>query len=107
MDFDPVNQDHAIHAVTFSATLDHVLDEGELSAIRREHRLWRAELPAASPIQAVMVRLNPATRSQETINAVGVQFARLRPDGSPAWLLRAAGQEVVVECFLYTRWGRV
>jgi uncharacterized protein (TIGR04255 family) len=107
MDFDPVNQDHAIFAVTFSATLDHVLDEGNLSAIRREHRVWRAELPAMSPVQAVMMRVNPATRAQETINAMGVQFARLRPDGSPAWLLRAVGQEVVVECFLYTRWERV
>ena len=74
MDFDPVNQDHAIHAVTFAATLDHILDEEKLLAIRREHRLWRAELPAASPISGVMVRVNPATRSQETMNGMVFQL---------------------------------
>ena len=36
-----------------------------------------------------------------------VQLSHLRPDGTPAWLLRLLGRQLSVECTRYSRWEKV
>jgi hypothetical protein len=101
--FVPLHEDHSIQLVSFAIGLDSPLRREDLESIRLAHSEWSDDLPAimdAPPgFEFDGTGLRPAL--------AGVQFAYLRPDGSPAWLLRAFQNQITVECARYSRWARV
>lgn len=92
MQFAPINDDHAVEAVTFGLAMNRVLDIADVRALGNEYRRYSEELPAA----AFLPQDEP-----------GVEFAYRRPDGSAIWLLKLASNDITVECTRYTRWEKV
>lgn len=92
MDFNPINDDHAIQLVSFKVACDRIIEPLDLQAIAQSHGRVRSELPAISGSEQPMPTL---------------ELAYLRPDGTASWLLRCGGNEITVECRRYTRWVKI
>lgn len=107
MEFIPINDDHAIQAVKFTVVFDRPLSSETVAELRLQHRLWRRDLPAMSVPQAFEFEVDAISARPRSVTANGVEFSYLRPDGSPAWVLRFLGPELNVECSRYTRWAQV
>ena len=107
MPYQPVSGDHAIQQVTFTVKLTQVATRPDLQELRKHHRLWREELPAVANADGLTFQIDATTGLPQTpSNVVGIEFAFMRPDNTPAWKLRVLGPEVVVDCFRYTRWAK-
>jgi uncharacterized protein (TIGR04255 family) len=106
-DFEPINSDHAVEAVTFSLALDRPLSPKAVASARSNHARWRSDLPAISVPQSFVVKVEDGVPRTQSKVADGIEFLYLRPDGSPAWVLRFIGNELTVECSRYTRWQQV
>lgn len=106
-DFSPLNEDHAIQNVAFSLVLDQALGPTTIRRAVENHPKWKSETPAIQTPQGVQIDLSgpEPVRRPAPINAVIFSF--LRPDGTPAWVLRFMAAEIAVECSRYTRWERV
>lgn len=104
--FQPINDDHAIEQVTFTIGFARPFTEADLAVFRKRHDLWADTLPAMRDpaVFAVQIEDGSAVRVEK---APGVEFAFMRPDGSPVWAMRVLGPEIVVECTRYSRWARV
>lgn len=104
--FQPVNDDHAIEQVVFSLAFARPFNSIDLEAFRLAHTNWADALPAVREPAgfAIVVDAGKGIRAQ---SAPGVEFAFVRPDGSPVWALRVLGTEIVVECSRYSRWERI
>lgn len=93
MDFNPINDDHAVESVSFTVLTTRLIDADDIHALAENHNAIRSELPAFSLPE-------PGTPT--------VEFAYRRPDGTASWLLRCGnGNEITVECRRYTRWEKV
>jgi uncharacterized protein (TIGR04255 family) len=99
MDFKPVNSEHSVQSVTFVLALDGMIPSSAFQSVKLQE--LQRELPA---VQTPEFEIGAAS-SVRRIH--GIQFAHLRPDGTPAWALRILGNEITVECSRYTRWEKV
>ncbi len=108
MQFRPKNDDHAIEVVAFTFTMREPMNEVVVQNVIDKHDLWREVLPAVNTGRGTMINLAP---ENDLIGANAglfkAHFAHLRPDGTPTWSLDIAAQNIVLCCFLYTRWERV
>jgi uncharacterized protein (TIGR04255 family) len=107
--FKPANADHAVISVAFSIELDGLIPAPVIDAMIADQAVqsklpWIGALPAVAAVQAFTATLGAAPPvSFQKI----VQFAFLRPNGQPSWLLRVGGDQIHVECTQYTRWERI
>ncbi|MBB3972509.1 TIGR04255 family protein [Hansschlegelia beijingensis] len=92
MDFDPINDDHAVQLVSFKVVCDRFIEPQDLQALAQAHEQVRSDLPAISGSEQPMPT---------------VELAYRRPDGTASWLLRCGGNEIAVECRRYTRWEKI
>ncbi|CAN7563781.1 hypothetical protein [Aminobacter sp. LjRoot7] len=93
MDFQPVNEDHAIESVIFTVLTGTMIDPDAIQLLVERHNKIRGDLPALSLPESHMPT---------------AEFAYRRPDGSASWLLRCgSGNSITVECRRYTRWEKV
>lgn len=99
--FAPINDDHAVTWVKFGLHLDEPIEQMTIEAARRAGD-WLEDLPAVTNLPGVRVPTGIGM-----IEVPAVQFAIVRPDGSPLWALRLSGQLIEVECSTYTRWDIV
>jgi hypothetical protein len=104
--FQPVNDDHAIEQVVFALAFSRPFQGPDLDVFRQAHFQWAEALPAIREPAgfAIVVDAGKGVRAQ---NAPGVEFAFMRPDGTPVWAFRVFGNEIVVECSRYSRWARI
>tara|TARA_R110000868_G_scaffold411715_1_gene707933 strand:- start:1315 stop:2163 length:849 start_codon:yes stop_codon:yes gene_type:complete len=102
----PINNDHAIESISFTLSLDRPVGAAEANAIRALHAEFAHELPALRNPSAFRMNIDPGQEMRPSA-LPGVEFAFLQPDGSPIWALRVVGDEITVECNLYSRWARV
>lgn len=105
MAFKPVNSDHSVTSATFQLQFAAPLSNAVLDGIRASGHLWQQHLPAVSSPKNFHVELDASGPRMSGTN--GVEFAFLRPDGTPAWAMRVFGNMAVVECSRYTRWANV
>ena len=105
-EFAPINEDHAIEAVTFAVSMDQPLNGKTIETVKKSHDKWREDLPAIQLSQYFEVELAPQGPIQRPAGNA-VVFAFLRPDGRPAWVFRFSGAEIAVECWRYTRFERI
>ncbi|MCE2919166.1 MAG: hypothetical protein ACK5S0_01070 [bacterium] len=105
MGFEPIHGVHAVETVAFTVRQDRPINISILqqSAVRK---LWETELPAKQIPQLLETEMGPAGAVQKPVVS-GLEFANLRQNGSPAWLLRFLGTDIVVECTRYTDWEKV
>ena len=93
MDFNPVNDDHAVATVSFGVFTSEFIDADRIQKLISKHNLIRTELPAVTVLED---------------GPPGVEFAYRRPDGTASWALRCGNaNEIIVECNRYTRWKKV
>jgi len=103
--FIAANSDHAITSAEFQVTFANPVPQTLIGRLQRERHQWRDELPAMSFAKNVAVNMrgdDPELRTSR-----GIEFAFLRPDGTPAWLLAVVGQQLIIQCNRYTRWRSV
>jgi uncharacterized protein (TIGR04255 family) len=106
-DFSPLNEDHAIQNVVFSLMFDQALSPPTIRRAVESHPKWKSELPAIQMPQGVQIDLSGPEPVRRSAPLSAVIFSFLRPDGTPAWVLRFMAAEIAVECSRYTRWERV
>jgi uncharacterized protein (TIGR04255 family) len=92
MDFEPVSDDHAIEEVIFGCNLSRSVTPMDMRALFDLHSQFSEELPAAS---------------LENDGSGRLQFAYLRPNGTPTWSLQVFDNNIVVVCTRYSRWAKV
>ena len=100
--FEPVNDDHAITAVTATLLLDEYVEPAVLQRAADPNAPWREGLPATLPLPPVKVSL-----SGQEAEVPALQLAIVRPDARPIWAARFSGFEISVECTAYSRWNSV
>jgi uncharacterized protein (TIGR04255 family) len=99
--FQPLNDDHAIQSVKFAVFFTTGFGSQLIGAVESAHDQWRDGLPAMS---AADINVESGGRS---VRGPGVMFAFVQPDASPNWSMHVAGNKIEIECFLYSRWDRV
>ncbi len=104
MDFEPINDDHAIQSAAFVYALANPLGPAHVSALRNAHNQIRRELPAQNAPQPVNLAMNAPFPLP--IGSQAVEFSYFRPDGTAIWTLRAMGQEIAVETTRYVGWEK-
>lgn len=104
MDFQPINDDHAVEFVEFAIGFSAPLPGKVLSAIHASHGSFDQTLPAEffGDLGDDTEFLVPLIQGR---NSVSVNFANLRPNGSAVWAARASHNEILITCSRYTRWG--
>lgn len=105
MPFRPAGSDHAIVSNVFTLALDTAFSEGAISKLKSRPAPWSELLPGTRDVggfDVVLLDGLPQPRRR-----VGVEYSFYKPDGAATWLLRIGGQEVTVECNLYSRWDHV
>ncbi|HVY52470.1 MAG TPA: hypothetical protein VHA07_13030, partial [Devosia sp.] len=109
MAFKPINSDHSVSAASFQLQFQGGIPADVISAVREHASLWQKTLPAMNFPQVLQVQLGPGATGPTAgeLLAGGVEFSFMRPDGTPAWIMRVDGGAVVVECSRYTRWHSV
>jgi uncharacterized protein (TIGR04255 family) len=105
MSFRPAGSDHAVVSNVFTLTLDTPLAEGAIQQLKTRPAPWSEMLPAARDAAGLEVAVQDGMPQLRRRAAIEHSF--LKPDGTATWLLRVGGQEITVECNLYTRWDRV
>ena len=108
MVFKPVNDDHSIQTVAFTAPLTAPLQAATVDALRAQPADWKSALPALDLVQSIELfpSNNPLAPARPTIR-VGLDDSIKRPDGASVWALRFHGNTVAVECSRYTRWNLI
>ncbi len=109
MVFQPVNTDHSIQMVAFTAALSGPLKTSTVETLKAQPAAWKAALPALDLVQSIEFPPPPpsALANARPTMRVGLDFSVKRPDGASVWALRFHGNSVVVECTRYTRWDLV
>ncbi len=106
MSFRPAGKDHAIVSSSFTIGLSTPMPDEIFLLLKSRKNEWADALPAIREMKAVEVQVRPdGARNIRQMPAI--EFAFLRPDGTPTWLLRIDGTDILVECTLYTRWEKV
>jgi uncharacterized protein (TIGR04255 family) len=103
--FKPANSEHAVSSVTFAVNFAEDITDAAIDLVRANHHLWRTHLPASIPGGAVNIEMTPDGPKMHT--NLGVAHAFLRPDGTPAWMLRVDTRQISIHCTRYTRWEKV
>lgn len=91
MDFEPLNDDHAIEEVSFVCNLNRRIPIQELRRVATQLSHLVDDLPSLQMSDAPPM----------------VQFAYLRPDGSATWSVQIGEGTVHVSCTRYSRWVKV
>lgn len=99
--FRPINDDHAIQSVKFVVAFKNLITPESVQRVADGHSNWSESLPAFT--------LNEASieAGSRTIQVPVATFAFLLPNGAANWSMAVGGNQIGVECFLYTRWNRV
>src|SRR5262249_22427285 len=105
MSFRPAGSDHAVVSNVFTLALDTPLAENAINQLKTKPAPWSEMLPAARDAAGLEVAVQDGMPRQGGGGVFELFFQR--PDGTATWLLRVGGQEISVECNLYTRWDRV
>jgi hypothetical protein len=106
MPFRPAGSDHAIVANSFAIALDAPVSDSLITSLKTRGAPWSDMLPATR--DAANVELNiQSDGSPQIRRRSGVEHSFLKPDGNATWSLKIAGQEITVDCNLYTRWNKV
>ncbi|MCR9056300.1 MAG: TIGR04255 family protein [Rhodobacteraceae bacterium] len=108
MPFAPINDDHAIDAVSFSVFFAHPLPPGAINALVMNKAAWADDLPheRSDMLQTFQVGGGgPHLRQVEQTPAF--EFSYLRPDGRPIWSLRTDVASITVLNTSYTRWEKI
>lgn len=106
MSFRPTGSDHAITSSSFTVTLASALPRDFLTNLPGKKNPWADALPATREMRSVEVQIQTNTNTQLK-HSPAVEFAFLRPNGTPTWVLRIDETDIFVECTLYTRWKPV
>jgi uncharacterized protein (TIGR04255 family) len=107
MEFQPINDDHAIQSASVVVSLDKNLPPSFVDTLVKLPAAWRADLPAMEFSQLLDVGINPQTGAPASRMVRGVEFSHKRPDGSASWLLSALAKDLRIETALYTRWDAI
>ena len=102
-DFVPFNSEHAVVAAAFTIVLDGEVSPSVVQDLRARKDL-STELPAFHTPE--FFEFSPGSGTK-FLPRSAVQLSHLRPDGTPAWLLRLLGRQLSVECTRYSRWRRL
>jgi len=105
MGFEPIHGVHAVETVVFTVRQDRPINISILQQAQAR-KAWEMELPAKQIPQLMEAEMGPSGAVQKTVMS-GLEFAHVRQNGSPAWLLRFLGTDIVVECTRYTDWDKV
>ncbi|MDT8356138.1 hypothetical protein APZ41_021405 [Roseomonas mucosa] len=106
MSFAPVNGEHAIEKVAFFVKLSQPISEPLLQSVQRQHKLWRADLPAVDRPQIIEMQIDANGTSQQRPHR-GLEFSFRRPDNTSVWSAKIIGSDIIIECSRYTRWAKV
>lgn len=99
--FRPINDDHAIQSVKFALGFTNLIAPDAVQRVAGAHTQWAESLPAFVINESVI------EGGIRRITVPVATFAFLRPNGAANWSMDVGGNQVSVECFLYTRWNRV
>jgi hypothetical protein len=102
----PMRGRNAIEAVAFVLQYVRAFDLEESEKIAALKDSFVSEGWQVLPMQGMTVQVGaPGFMQQPTAN--GYQFQRPKADGTPAWMIRAFNNTIVVNCFDYSRWTDV
>ena len=104
-DFIPVNDDHAVEGVTFQFIFAEPFPVQLVSQFAANHHRWKDELPAFTQSNNSLISVGGVNWPGPPLSSVS--FSNIRPDGTPAWLMRIEGNTLIVQCTRYTRWDKV
>lgn len=110
MTFEPKSGSHAIIEVVFGLTFNRPLQQVEIERVIAQHGRWKEWLPRLQRQEGISFSFGAfgfGGGQQIAFPSSGVVFDRLRPDGSLDWRLRVEGQNIFVNCLLYTRWAEI
>lgn len=106
MPFRPTGSDHAITSSSFTVSLASPLSREFLAELTSKKNPWADALPATREMRSLEVQLQTSVGTQLK-HSPAVEFAFLRPNGTPTWVMRIDQTDIFVECTLYTRWAPV
>lgn len=101
----PISGKHAIEAAVFMLAFERPFQGAALDALSGLQSALAEDFPVFQKINVLEVRIEggaPITHQAGGISGVSLQ--RFRPDGRPAWSLRADGNAIVVTCTEYDTW---
>jgi len=108
MPFRPINSDHSVSAASFQLQFATMIPANVVAAVKANADLWQKHLPAVSLGQVMQFQVAPDGIGASAVRpGEGIEFSFMRPDGTPAWVMRVQGNAVAVECSRYTRWHSV
>jgi uncharacterized protein (TIGR04255 family) len=105
--FKPLNADHAISAAAFSLNFASALGPAAIEKAKEIEPTVKEFLPGVSVIPGMPANMLLALTQPPKMVSEGIVFQRVKPDGTPAWLLTAQQNFVSAHCMEYTRWEEV
>ncbi len=105
----PIHGAHAIAEVAFALEFASEFDERAVQAVLLLQEPLREELPRMEALNAITFQFQPQQGASISPAArpTGAIFQSVKQNGSPAWILRAEGKRIVVNCLDYLRWADV
>jgi uncharacterized protein (TIGR04255 family) len=106
----PIAGHNAVESAAFVFGFGRPFALKEVEALFSLEARARDELPSYTTIQTLQFNLaepsqGPSAPASQQVT--GVLLQKFRPDGKPEWVLRADGNQIVVNCTRYTRWADV
>lgn len=105
MPTNPIHGAHSIVEAAFALDFANVFDERAVEAVLLLQESLREELPRIERLNAITFHMQQGVTAPPATRPSGAIFQSVKQDGSPAWVLRAEGQRIVVNCLDYLRWA--
>ncbi|MBR8366921.1 TIGR04255 family protein [Burkholderia sp. AU19243] len=102
----PIRQHNAIEAMAFVLTFSRAFDAAEVTRLATLRETLRSDLPRFETTQGIAFHIGMPNITQQATPS-GVLLQRFKEDGTPAWVVRATDQNVVVNCLDYDSWQKV
>lgn len=102
----PVSGKHAIEVATFVAVFQRPFTTRAVEALATLQETLRADFPSFQTTNVIEFRIEPGVQPAPVVGPIsGVLLQRIGTDGKPAWTLKAEGNALIVQCFVYETWA--
>jgi len=108
MGFVPRSGDHALVEVVFGLRLNRSMTTEEIASLKSGHAEWKDFLPRVSDLGVNEFSFGPnGIVAPRMVPRAGVNFERVKPDGSIAWRYSFEGESIFINCLEYTSWSDI
>lgn len=103
----PAAGQNSIEAAAFVLQFARSFNLQEIEQLFALEQQLAGDLPSFQKVSSLIVTASESSPSISQQQLAGVVLQKFQENGKPEWMLRAAGNQVVVSCHKYTAWAEV